>query len=121
MFFIEMNFKTSMNNAKTVHTEIIAQVTVRSACNMCIIRRMRPVPRKYDCVHMADCYYCKYAYKYASEITYGLACFAEIRNKKTLKIMSVGCGPCTELAAVDYLKEKGVLNYEKLQYRGIDH
>ena len=21
-----------------------------------------PVPRKYDCVHMADCYYCKYAY-----------------------------------------------------------
>ena len=79
-----------------------------------------PVPRKYDCVHMADCYYCKYAYKYASEITYGLACFAEIRNKKTLKIMSVGCGPCTELAAVDYLKEKGVLNYEKLQYRGID-
>lgn len=49
-----------------------------------------PVPRKYDCVHMADCYYCKYAYKYASEITYGLACFAEIRNKKTLKIMSVG-------------------------------
>ena len=36
-----MNFKTSMNNAKTVHTEIIAQVTVRSACNMCIIRRMR--------------------------------------------------------------------------------
>ena len=26
---------------------------------------------------MADCYYCKYAYKYASEITYGLACFAD--------------------------------------------
>lgn len=25
-----------------------------------------------------------------------------------------------EVAAVDYLKEKGVLNYEKLQYRGID-
>ena len=34
--------------------------------------------------------------------------------------MSVGCGPCTELAAVDYLKEQGVLHYEKLQYRGID-
>ncbi len=34
--------------------------------------------------------------------------------------MSVGCGPCTELAAVDYLKESGILNFEKLQYRGID-
>ena len=80
-----------------------------------------PVPRKYDCVHMADCYYCKYAYKYASEITYGLACFAEIRNKKTLKIMSVGCGPCTELAAVDYLKEKGVLNMKNCNIEGLIH
>lgn len=79
-----------------------------------------PTPRQYDCVHMADCYYCKYAYKYASEIVYGLSCFAEIRNKKKLKVMSVGCGPCTELAAIDYLKEKGILNYEELQYRGID-
>ena len=26
-----------------------------------------PAPRKYDCVNMADCYYCKYAYKYASQ------------------------------------------------------
>lgn len=56
---------------------------------------------------MADCYYCKYAYKYASEMVYGLSCFAEIRDKKKLKIMSVGCGPCTELAAVDYLKKQG--------------
>lgn len=79
-----------------------------------------PSPRKYDCVHMADCYYCKYAYKYASEIVYGLTWFADIREKETLKVMSVGCGPCTELAAVDYLKRKGVLKYEKLQYRGID-
>lgn len=79
-----------------------------------------PEPRKYDCPHMADCYYCKYAYRYASEIVYGLKLFADIRKKKELKIMSVGCGPCTELAAVDYLKESGILNFEKLQYRGID-
>ena len=79
-----------------------------------------PAPRKYDCIHMADCYYCKYAYKYASEMVYGLNCFAEIRDKEKLKIMSVGCGPCTELAAVDYLRNKGVLNYDQLNYRGID-
>lgn len=76
--------------------------------------------RKYDCPHMADCYYCKYAYKYASEIVYGLKQFADIRNKKTLKIMSVGCGPCTELAAVEFLRNQGILNYDRLQYRGID-
>lgn len=75
----------------------------------------------YCCVHMADCYYCKYAYKYASEITYGLACFAEIRNKKTLKIMSVGCGPCTELAAVDYLKKKVYLIMKNCNIEGLIH
>ena len=37
-----------------------------------------------------------------------------------MKIMSVGCGPCTELAAVDYLRNEGVLNYDQLDYRGID-
>lgn len=93
-------------------------------CQICLqyvhFPQNAPALRKYDCVHMADCYYCKYAYKYASEIVYGLSCFAEIRDKKELKIMSVGCGPCTELAAVDYLKKQGVLNYDKVQYRGID-
>lgn len=79
-----------------------------------------PALRKYDCIHMADCYYCKYAYKYASEIVYGLRRFSDIQKKKKLKIMSVGCGPCTELGAVDYLKKQGVLNYDELQYRGID-
>lgn len=93
-------------------------------CQVCLqyvhFPQNAPIPREYDCVHMADCYYCKYAYKYASEIVYGLKNFADIRTKKELKIMSVGCGPCTELAAVDYLKNQGILNYEKLQYRGID-
>lgn len=79
-----------------------------------------PAVREYDCVHMADCYYCKYAYKYASEIVYGLEQFIDIQNKKKLKVMSVGCGPCTELAAIDYLRQIGMLKYDELEYRGID-
>lgn len=79
-----------------------------------------PILRKYDCVHMADCYYCKYAYTYASEIVYGLSNFPEMRCLDTLKIMSIGCGPCTELAAIDYLQQTGWFNYNKLQYIGID-
>lgn len=38
----------------------------------------------------------------------------------TLKVMSVGCGPCTELAAIDYLHQNRELNYKKLEFRGID-
>lgn len=79
-----------------------------------------PKPRTYDCAHMADCYYCKYSFRYASEIVYGLKQFADIREKKHLKVMSVGCGPCTELAAIDYLHRINELHYETLEFRGID-
>ena len=93
-------------------------------CQICLqyihFPKKAPAPRKYDCAHMADYYYCKYAYRYASEIVYGLNYFAEIQKIKKLKIMSIGCGPCTELAAFEYLKKQGKLNYDELQFRGID-
>lgn len=79
-----------------------------------------PSPRTYDCRHMADYYYCKYAYRYASEIVYGLKQFTDIQNIKDIKIMSVGCGPCTDLAAVEYLRSNGVFNFHSLEYIGID-
>ncbi len=79
-----------------------------------------PEMRHYDCVHMADCYYCKYSFRYASEIVYGLKQFADIRKKDNLRVMSVGCGPCTELAAIDYLRHQNYLNYKGLEFLGID-
>lgn len=109
-----------MNNVSIAHMGTVVHEIVKVVYSMYIFLKNAPAPRKYDCIHMADCYYCKYAYKYASEMVYGLSCFAEIRDKKKLNIMSVGCGPCTELAAVDYLRNEGVLNYDQLDYRGID-
>lgn len=79
-----------------------------------------PQKRQYDCTHIADYYYCKYSFRYASEIVYGLRQFAGIKNKRKLKVMSVGCGPCTELAAIDYLWQEEELNYDTLEFRGID-
>ena len=76
--------------------------------------------RPYDCVNMADYYYCRYSYRYASEVVYGLRQFRDIMKLDTLKVMSVGCGPCTELAAIDYLHQNRELNYKKLEFRGID-
>ncbi len=69
---------------------------------------------------MADYYYCRYCYRYASEVVYGLRYFKDIMNLETLKVMSVGCGPCTELAAIDFMHHNGELNYSKLEFRGID-
>lgn len=79
-----------------------------------------PERRQYDCTHMADYYYCKYSFRYASEIVYGLRQIADIKDKRNLKVMSVGCGPCTELAAIDYLRQRGELQYDTLEFHGID-
>lgn len=41
-----------------------------------------PEKRQYDCTHIADYYYCKYSFRYASEIVYGLRQFTGIQNKR---------------------------------------
>lgn len=77
--------------------------------------------RKYDCAHMADMYTCKYACRYTSEIIYALKRFKDIKNQDYVKVLSFGCGPCTDLFALDYLKRKGELHYQSIEYRGIDY
>ena len=77
--------------------------------------------RKYDCPYMADFYTCKYACKYASEIIYAIRRDDELMTKEHLNVLSFGCGPCTDLFAIDYLKRKGEMQYKTIEYRGIDY
>lgn len=77
--------------------------------------------RKYDCVHMADFYTCKYSCRYASELMYAIQRCKDLRNIKELKVLSFGCGPCTDLFALDALKVKGLISFNSIQYRGVDY
>lgn len=77
--------------------------------------------RKYDCSHMANVYTCKYACRYASEIVYAVERLIDLSNLPDLKVLSFGCGPCTDLFAIDYLHSSGALSYQKLEYRGVDY
>lgn len=77
--------------------------------------------RKYDCTHMADMYTCKYSCRYTSEIIYALQQCENLCNIDDLKILSFGCGPCTDLFAIDYLREKRFLNNRHIHYIGIDY
>lgn len=79
-----------------------------------------PAPRQYDCPNMANFYTCKYSYKYMSELIYALERLKDLRDKKHLRVMSIGCGPTTDLFALDYLKEIGVYQFETLEFRGVD-
>lgn len=77
--------------------------------------------RKYDCTHMADFYTCKYSCRYTSEIMYALERCLDLHNLRDLKILSFGCGPCTDLFAIDALRENKILSYDKIEYRGVDY
>lgn len=73
---------------------------------------------KYDCVHMADVYACKYSCRYTSEIIYALKRCKDLWDVDELKVLSFGCGPCTDLFAIDYLHLQDELKYGRLEYRG---
>ena len=77
--------------------------------------------RKYDCTHMANVYTCKYSCRYASEIVYAVEQLKDLSNLTDLKVLSFGCGPCTDLFAIDYLRSLGILSYQNLEYRGVDY
>lgn len=77
--------------------------------------------RKYDCVHMADFYTCKYACRYTSEIMYAMERLQDLSSVDKLKVLSFGCGPCTDLFAIDYLQRHGAVSFYALEYRGIDY
>lgn len=77
--------------------------------------------RKYDCAYMADFYTCKYSCRYTSEIMYAIERCDDLHKLQKLKVLSFGCGPCTDLFAIDELHKKGLLSYQKLEYHGIDY
>lgn len=77
--------------------------------------------RKYDCTHMADYYVCKYACKYVSELVYAFDYLRDLKACQRINVLSFGCGPCTDLLALEYLRQKGVYSYDTLEYRGIDY
>ena len=79
-----------------------------------------PVERKYDCKRMMDFYVCKYAHKYTSELIYALSMLRDLRTRRHLNVLSIGCGPCTDLLALDYLVSNRKYNASTIDYRGVE-
>lgn len=77
--------------------------------------------RNYDCRHMADYYVCKYTCRYVSEMIYAFRRLQSITNKEHIQVLSFGCGPCTDLMALDYLRNEGTFNFNTLQFLGVDY
>lgn len=76
--------------------------------------------RIYDCKKMLYHYVCQYSYLYTTEILCGFDYKWEfIKDFSTYNILSVGCGGCADLMAMEcLLREKGA--NKKISYCGVD-
>jgi hypothetical protein len=45
----------------------------------------------------------------------------DVKSSDNLKVLSFGCGPCTDLLALDCLWNTREYSYRKLEYRGVDY
>lgn len=86
----------------------------------CHYPQIAPADRKYDCKRMADFYVCKYAHKYTSELIYAFSQLRDLQTKSHLNVLSIGCGPCTDLLALDYLANQGKYSFSTIDYRGVE-
>jgi len=71
--------------------------------------------RDYDCPNMINYYVCSFSYQYVSEICYALIELKILKGYKELKVLSLGCGACADLMALERM-----LPGVKIDYCGID-
>lgn len=75
--------------------------------------------RRYDCDNITYCYVCKHLYRYASEIEYLLQAARSIVKSKEWNIVSIGCGPSSELFGFLGFRERQGLG-ANIHYNGLD-
>lgn len=77
--------------------------------------------RKYDCPAMCHYYVCQNIYRYASEMVWLFhdSLLGLRQRKDSLKICSIGCGPCSELVAFEEYHKRYQLSFE-FTYEGFD-
>lgn len=90
------------------------------SCDQCLktIHFTSGVERRYDCPNISLYYVCKYIYRYSSEITY-LMRNIDFDGIDKFKILSIGCGPCTDLFGVlNHMIEKK--DFKDIYYVGVE-
>lgn len=75
--------------------------------------------RRYNCKNSIYHYVCTYIFKYSSEIKYLFKNFSNFQKLKYFDVMSIGCGPCSDLMAIsEYMTENK--DVKPFKYLGID-
>ena len=93
------------------------------SCTDCLkeIHFKNDLGRKYDCINMCYWYVCQDIYRYVTEMAWLLHDKTLNLRARTvpLNICSIGCGPCSELIAIEEYRKGCKLNFE-YKYTGFD-
>lgn len=66
--------------------------------------------RPYNCSNIVYFYTCKYTYKYSSEVDILISKLKSLKSFKAFNVLSIGCGPCTELIGLLRCSERSGFN-----------
>ncbi|MGQ9558312.1 MAG: hypothetical protein ACUVTU_10195 [Desulfurispora sp.] len=89
-------------------------------CNSCLEKiHFYKASRHYDCRSMINYYVCKYVYRQASEMAVLLRNLPWHQFPYPLRVLSLGCGSCSELYAFLYHRNQ-LGRCAGLQYVGVD-
>lgn len=95
--------------------------TCWGSCEKCLgkINYTKEDLRIYNCGNIIYYYMCKYVYKYSSEFEHLFKKIAKLASLGQYNILSIGCGPSTELyGIVKYFLRAEAL--PEINYRGVD-
>ncbi|NVK64606.1 MAG: hypothetical protein HWE22_08455 [Flavobacteriales bacterium] len=84
-------------------------------CVNCLAAIHNGSGRDYDCDNMINHYVCTYIYKYSSEVAQLFTRFNNFQEMERLNILSIGCGPCSDLFAA-----YNTFNEKEINYHGFD-
>lgn len=68
--------------------------------------------RDYDCQNMIFHYVCEYIYAKSSEIARLFDNHEELNQLQELRVLSIGCGPASELFGIKHIKPKTPITYK---------
>lgn len=91
----------------------------KGSCEKCLDTIHFGDHRRYNCKNIVNYYLCKYIYKYSSEIKYLFQSHHTLKELDNIKVLSIGCGPCTDLFGILESIQNDKQN-KFLEYTGID-
>ncbi|MBN7576228.1 hypothetical protein C1H57_17355 [Clostridium sp. 2-1] len=113
--YCDMSYKNSETTCRCEN----CNNNCHGSCEKCLDKIHFGDTRRYNCFNITNYYFCKYIYKYSSEIEHVFMKFNILNSIEKLNVLSIGCGPCTDLMGIINTISKVNPNI-KLDYTGVD-